>query len=85
MDVMAFIAEEWLLVAGLIALVSLFIYRELNRGSPQLSVHELTRAVNNDGAVILDVRDSKEFKAGHIVDAINIPYTKVDDSLGKLE
>lgn len=87
MDVklMEFIAEQWLLVASLIALILLFVYREFARGGPLLSVHELTRAVNCDGAIILDVRDSHEFKAGHIVDAINIPYAKVDDSLGGLD
>ena len=84
MDIMVFIAEQWLLVVSLAVLVLLFIYREFNQGGPRLSVHELTRAVNNDNAIILDVRDSKEFNAGHIVDAINIPYTKLNSSLEKL-
>ena len=84
MNLMAFIAEQWLLVASLAALIIIFIYRESTRGAPRLSVHELTKAVNADGAIILDVRNSSEFNTGHIVDAINIPYTKINNSLDQL-
>jgi rhodanese-related sulfurtransferase len=84
MNLVEFMTEQWLLVISLVALKLLYIYREFTRGGPRLSVHELTRAVNCDGAIILDVRDSKEFNVGHIVDAINIPYTKMDGNLDKL-
>lgn len=84
MNVMEFVAEQWPLIVSLLTLILLFIYREFSQGGPRLSAHELTMAVNCGNAIILDVRDSKEFSAGHIVDAINIPYTKIDDNLGKL-
>nr|MBF0682560.1 rhodanese-like domain-containing protein [Pseudomonas sp.] len=35
--------------------------------------------------VVLDVRAKKEFDAGHIVDALNIPYDKLVSRLGELE
>ena len=84
MNFMAFIVEQWILVTGLAILIILFIRRELSLGGPRLSVHDLTMAVNADSAIILDVRNNNEFKDGHIVDAINIPYTEVDNSLERL-
>ena len=84
MNIMAFIAEQWMLVTGLAALILLFFYRESTQGGPRLSVHELTNAVNNDNAIILDIRNNDEFRAGHIVDAVNIPYTEVKERLETL-
>ncbi len=50
-----------------------------------MSHHEVTRALNNDEALLLDVRDSKEFSAGHITGAFNIPFAKLKDRFGELE
>jgi rhodanese-related sulfurtransferase len=35
--------------------------------------------------LILDVRDSKDFNAGHIVDALNIPFSNFDKRVGELD
>jgi rhodanese-related sulfurtransferase len=42
-------------------------------------------AVNADEAILLDVRDTKEYDAGHIVNAISMPHAKVADSMKVLE
>ena len=34
---------------------------------------------------MLDVRDSKEFDAGHIVDAVNVPHSALESRLAELE
>ena len=41
--------------------------------------------VNKENALILDVRDKKEFEAGHIVDAINIPHGSLESRLDELK
>jgi rhodanese-related sulfurtransferase len=41
--------------------------------------------INADEALLLDIRDSKEFKAGHIAGAVNIPQAKLSDKLGELD
>lgn len=33
--------------------------------------------LNDEQAMVLDVRDAKEYQAGHIAGAVNIPYTKL--------
>jgi len=39
----------------------------------------------NDGAIILDVRTSGEFSAGHIKGSINIPVNSLAHNLAKLK
>lgn len=78
-----FVVEQWILVAILTALVVAFLVLESRKGGSTISHHQATRLLNGGQAVLVDLRDSKEFKTGHIVDAINIPYaclaTKLDD------
>lgn len=78
-------SEQWLLVTILAALVSGLIFVEGKRGGDSLSYHQVTTLVNNGSAVIVDVRDTKEFKTGHIVDALNIPHVKLGDRLTELD
>jgi rhodanese-related sulfurtransferase len=37
----------------------------------------MTLLANQGNAVLVDLRDSTEFKAGHIVGSLNIPYAKL--------
>ena len=49
------------------------------RGGPAIATQDLVSLVNQEEAVVLDVRPKEEFSEGHIVGAINIPYDKLDD------
>ncbi|HVL01411.1 MAG TPA: rhodanese-like domain-containing protein [Dongiaceae bacterium] len=73
------------LVGPFFVLVFLFIVLETRRGGKTVSTHQLTHLVNKEGALILDVRDSKEFREGHITDARNVPYSTLKESLAQLE
>lgn len=80
-----FLAEQWILVSILVALVVVFMWTEMHKGGKALSFHEVTRLINRDEAVLLDVREKKEFDGGHIVDSINIAYPKLKDRISELE
>lgn len=82
---MVFLSEQWLLVTILAGLVSALIVVEGRRNGQALTLHELTRLVNKGEAVIVDVRESKEYNAGHIVDAINIPHQKLANRATELD
>ena len=41
--------------------------------------------INRNEAVVLDVRDKKEFDSGHIVDSINIPVSKLGQRVTELD
>ena len=73
------------LVGPFFVLVALFIVLETRRGGKTVSTHQLTHLVNKEGALLLDVRDGKEFREGHITDARNIPFSTLKESLSQLE
>lgn len=77
MDFLVFASEQWLLVSILMGLMFLYIWTEKLKGGKAVSSHEVTRLLNSGDAVLLDVRDAKEYKAGHIVGAINIPFNSI--------
>jgi len=80
-----FVGNHPILVGIFAVLLTLFIRNETQRGGRGVSPQELVNLVNKEGAVILDVRDSKEFAAGHIVDAVNVPHTSLESRLPELE
>lgn len=80
-----FLGEQWLLVSALLALVGLFMWTENRRAGDNISVHQLTAQVNNANALVIDLREQKEFREGHIVDSLNIPYGKLTERMAELD
>ena len=85
MDWIAFVNQEWLLIGLLAVLIAALIVVESRKGGKAINYHEVTRLLNSDDAILLDVRETKEFKAGHIVNAVNIPHLKLAERLSELE
>ncbi len=85
MSFFVFISEQWILVSTLLVLIYVFAFSEQKKAGKQLSVHELTRLINGDGAIVVDLRDSKEYATGCITGAINIPSAKLDGRISELE
>ncbi len=79
-----FIGNHPLEVGAFAVLLVLFIRNEMNRGGASVSAQQLVNMVNSEKAVLLDVRDRKEYEAGHIVDAINIPYSSLESRVEEL-
>jgi rhodanese-related sulfurtransferase len=63
---------------------SAVIINEGKQGGAAISPSNLVTLVNREGAVIVDVRDGKEFGNGHIAGAVNIPATSIDSRVGDL-
>ena len=80
-----FLAEQWLLASALLACLLLLIFHETRRGGPSLTPHQLVTLVNQQEAAVVDLREPAEFRQGHIVGAINLPFNKVDERWGELE
>ncbi|MFW0008042.1 MAG: rhodanese-like domain-containing protein [Coxiella endosymbiont of Dermacentor nuttalli] len=85
-----FISNHWLLVTTfIITLIVLFILevlskKELGRNN-RLTPAQVVQLINNEKAIVIDVRDSKTFETGHITHAINIPITELDKSFKEIE
>ncbi|XOV84048.1 MAG: rhodanese-like domain-containing protein [bacterium] len=80
----AFISNHPFLVGAFVVLLALFIRNEMSRGGAAVSAQELVQLVNNENAVVVDLRDKAEFEAGHIVDAINIPFAALESRMDEL-
>jgi rhodanese-related sulfurtransferase len=80
-----FAAQQWILIAALMASVGMLIAHEARKAGPALSPQQAINLVNAEGGVFVDLRDAAAFKKGHIVDAIHLPAAKVVERKDELE
>ena len=80
-----FATNHWMLVSILAGLFGLLAWDSSHKAGPKVGTHEATRLINQENAVVLDIREKADFKAGHLVDSLNIPQSKLNSSLSELE
>lgn len=80
-----FLAQQWILVIALLAVIIMLVLHEARKSGPSLSPQQAINLVNNQQGVFVDLRDAAEYKKGHIVDALHIPAGKVVDRMAELE
>lgn len=83
-DFIQFASEQWVLFSILLLFIYAYVWRESSKGGKTLSHHELTRMLNSDEAVVLDIRDAGDFSSGHIAGAVNIPFGKFKERQAEL-
>src|ERR1043165_1476129 len=77
--------RHYLLVSGTLVLAVLAIVLEVRhrtRGGLALGPNDAVGLINKGGVLVLDVRDTKDYEAGHIIDARSIPAA---DLQGKID
>lgn len=80
-----FVSYQWHLFGLLSLLLFLWIFYEQRKAGPQVTPQQLSYLMNREEAVVVDVRPSADFKKGHIVDALNIPYDQIENQAQQLE
>ena len=83
-----FMTEYWYLFAMLLVIVFLISMDPASQGAAggrSLSPGQLPQVQSREKAVIIDVRESDKFKAGHISQSINFPISSLSDSLNRLK
>lgn len=68
----------------LVAFAAIVFYHQ-RTGSKGVGPQQAVMLINRSDAIVVDVRDKKEFESGHIVDAINIPLAKMDQRVSELK
>lgn len=83
-DAFLFVGNHPFLVGTFVVLLALFIRNEMSRGGSVIGAQELVQLVNNQNALVVDVRDKGDFDQGHIVDSLNIPFANLDSRSDEL-
>ena len=84
-NLIEFATTHYVLSGLFVTLLALLIFTEVRKGGQSLSSRELTALVNSEQGVVLDIRGQKDFSAGHIVGALNIPYEKLASRMVELD
>ncbi|MCH8141013.1 MAG: rhodanese-like domain-containing protein [Gammaproteobacteria bacterium] len=84
-QVIEFIGNHPFLIGSFVLLLAIFVRNETRRGGHAVSAQQLVNMVNRENAVVLDVRDKKEFDQGHIVNAVNIPFAALSGRIDELK
>ncbi len=82
-----FAARNWFLFVALFVIIGLLIGGEVLRkirGVTAVNPNQLLQLINHQNAIILDVRDSGEYKSGHVPDARHIPFNDLKGRLKEL-
>ena len=89
MDKLIDFATNHIILVSLLAAISVMLLWNLFgsalSGIRQLSPAEVTRLINRENAVLLDVRNANEYQKGHILNSINVPDAELATRLESLE
>lgn len=83
-----FLFDEWPLSLAFIFITLLLARSFLEpmlTGVKNIKAQDAVRIMNNEGTLTLDVRLDKEFKEGHIIDAVHIPLGALPSRINELE
>ncbi len=73
------LSAMWLVSLGAI------IFYHQRTASSAVGPQQAVMLINRKDAVVVDVREKKEFDTGHIVDSINIPLAKLKQRITELK
>ena len=85
-QIIEFFGNHPYLLAGLAGSIIFIVISEIRlRAGPRgISTAEAVRAINDEDALVLDVRNASEYKTGHIINAKNLPVSSLVDEIGSL-
>jgi len=83
-----FILNHWILFLALVLILAFLAMNLLKSrflGFKEIKPVQVVELMNHNSAIVLDVRDDKEFAQGHILNAINIPLGVIESRVKELE
>ncbi|MDH5229821.1 MAG: rhodanese-like domain-containing protein [Gammaproteobacteria bacterium] len=83
-----FAQQEWILFVAFFVILGLLLRTWIAprlSGVKELSIQEAMKVLNQDDALLIDVRLEKEFKSGHILNAVHIPLGALDARAREVE
>jgi rhodanese-related sulfurtransferase len=81
----AFLLDNAVLALAFFGLLGALVWTSVSTSGPgQLSPADAVRLISREDAVVIDLRPDGEFRNGHIVNAIHVPFDQVETRLGRL-
>ena len=80
-----FLIDYWYFSVPLFLFLFLFAYSEMNKGGKKIEPNELTRLVNKENAILIDLRKKEDYENGHIMTALNYPHQEFDNQMHELD
>lgn len=87
-QLLEFIVNHWILNGIFIVLLIVLVFEEARAqgmGRFGLSPQALTHLMNRESPLLLDMRDHKSFKEGHIIGSVNLPHESLEHDFKKYE
>ena len=80
-----FIGNHLFLVGAFIIVSGLLFWDYAQNAKNNVNTVQAIELVNNEDAVILDIRSMVDYNKGHIINAINIPFNSLKSQLNQLQ
>ncbi|MCD8513813.1 MAG: rhodanese-like domain-containing protein [Nitrincola sp.] len=80
-----FIGNHPLLVTAWLLTLTVLLWTEKRKSGRSVTCAEATRMINKESAIIVDIRNKKEWDTGHIANARHIPFADLDRRITELD
>lgn len=84
-QLIAFIANHWLLFLALVVILALLVHNLAVGGKGSVDPLAATDLINRRDAVVVDVRPAADFAKGHIINAMNLPMNGFKNQIAVLQ
>ncbi len=80
-----FVGNNWWLVGIWGAFIGALLWDNNQRSGQSVSTAQATAMINRENALVVDIRDKKDFSVGHVANAMNIPYANLAKRMNELD
>jgi rhodanese-related sulfurtransferase len=86
-DILKFVTDNKYVVAVAFVSGAMLVWPALRRGvaGATISTLQATLLINQQNAVVLDVREAAEYEKGHMLNARNIPFGELGARAGEID
>ena len=84
----SFVTHNWMLIIALFVILGMLFFNLFGgrlRGYQAVGPADSVNLINHEEAIVLDVRENKEYQSGHILNSIHIPQSALAKRITELE